>query len=490
MAQLSFLALVTEMPVEEHKPVASRQPHEEVSSAGGMAQIQQITQANNELANLKVLLNVETDVRAAADLDEWKFVVANETLKLTHAKQLFVFNCNDKIKLMAISGLTSFERSGDLASNFEKIISLTRLNNQIDTAQTVNPGALCPNEPGFMQDYPFRNLLWVPLLSRDKEVIAGMLLASDQIWQDHNLVILQRLADTYAHAFVLFVSQKSVARQIKSKIRPKKWMSLLMVASLVAILALPVSMSALAPFEIAPRDPIIVTAPIDGVIDDILVKPNAVVEKGQVIVLFADTVLKNKYELSQREVLVAAAQQKKASQLAFDDVRGQQEVRIAVANHQLKIATRSSAKQMLERATIKAQRAGVVLYSDKSALLGRPVKLGEKIMLIANPASIELQIDVGVDDAILLKRNAKVQVFLDSDPVNSRQAVVEYIEYRAKVRNGQILSYRVVARLLGNQKPLPGLGVRGTAKLYGEDVPLAFYLFRRPLSTLRQWIGI
>ena len=33
------------------------------------------------------------------------------------------------------------------------------------------------------------------------------------------------------------------------------------------------------------------------------------------------------------------------------------------------------------------------------------------------------------------------------------------------------------------------IGWHGTAKIYGEDVPLFFYLFRRPLSAIRQFVG-
>ena len=33
------------------------------------------------------------------------------------------------------------------------------------------------------------------------------------------------------------------------------------------------------------------------------------------------------------------------------------------------------------------------------------------------------------------------------------------------------------------------LGLHGTAKVYGEEVSLGYYLLRRPLSALRAWTG-
>jgi len=472
------------------KATVPRQQNVHSVTASKSSHLQQVTRANSEVTNLKILLAIEAESRAASTVDEWKFVVANETLKLSHAKQVFVFRCSQNTRVMAISGLASFERSGVLASNIEKIISVLRSENEDKVIRTVDPASLCPTTPGLLKDYPYKQLLWIPLLSRSNELLGGMLLASDTIWQDHDLVILKRLTETYAHALSSLVAEQSMTKQLKGGLGPIKLIGLYTVVFVLFTLTFPVSMSALAPFEIAPRNPIVITAPLDGVIENIFVEPNAVVQKGQTIISFADTILKNRHELSKSEVRVASAQQKKATQLAFDNIRGQQEFRIAIANHQLKIAKRNYSREMLDRASTKAQRGGVVLYSDKNALLGRPVKLGERIMLIANPNNIELQINVGVDDAIFLKPNARVKVFLDSDPVNSREAVIEYIEYQAKIRTDETLSYRIVAKLLGDPKNLPGLGVRGTAKLYGEDVPLAFYLFRRPLSALRQWVGI
>jgi hypothetical protein len=34
------------------------------------------------------------------------------------------------------------------------------------------------------------------------------------------------------------------------------------------------------------------------------------------------------------------------------------------------------------------------------------------------------------------------------------------------------------------------MGLKGTAKIYGDKVPLFYYLMRRPISALRQTFGI
>jgi multidrug efflux pump subunit AcrA (membrane-fusion protein) len=52
-------------------------------------------------------------------------------------------------------------------------------------------------------------------------------------------------------------------------------------------------MSTLAPAKIVAKDPLIVNAPIDGVIAEILVLPNTVVSEGQVLFKYEDTTFRS-----------------------------------------------------------------------------------------------------------------------------------------------------------------------------------------------------
>jgi HlyD family secretion protein len=130
------------------------------------------------------------------------------------------------------------------------------------------------------------------------------------------------------------------------------------------------------------------------------------------------------------------------------------------------------------------------VFAGKNELIGRPVAVGERLLEIADPAHVEFRIDVPVADAIILREGARVKVFLDSNPLRSTEATVVRSDYLARVNDGVQLSFRVVARLDGNTGPIPRLGARGTAQIYGDKVALLFYLLRRPYSTIRQWTGL
>jgi hypothetical protein len=52
----------------------------------------------------------------------------------------------------------------------------------------------------------------------------------------------------------------------------------------------------------------------------------------------------------------------------------------------------------------------------------------------------------------------------------------------------EVLSYKISASFEGEE--IPRIGLRGTAKIYGSRVTLFYYLFRKPITFVRQLIGV
>ena len=65
--------------------------------------------------------------------------------------------------------------------------------------------------------------------------------------------------------------------------------------------------------------------------------------------------------------------------------------------------------------------------------------------------------------------------------------MLERAAYAAELMPGGNLAYRLDARFI---EKAPRIGLRGTAKVYAKRVPLAVYLFRRPLAALRKTLGL
>ncbi len=469
-------ASAQQAPTRAPAPSATEPPRAAVSLAG-------------ETSGLLALLALEEKARQAANVQELRYLIANETRHLTQARQIFVLDGRAAPRIEAASGVQTIDRFAPLVVGMESMLAAFASAGDGDASGDLRLDDIDHAEKELLSSYPFRYGLHIGFRSPAGDLIGGMLLVREAPFEAPAAAVATRLGGVYAHALALLNARPGVGKQLAGVVTHRRKVVGLAAAIALAALALPVSMTTLAPFEVAPRDPIIVAAPLEGVIEKVLVEPNQTVREGQPLLSFADTMLRNRLEVAEREVLVAEARVKKSTQLAFDDARGRQEVGIALAEHALKTAERNFARELLARAAVKADRAGIAICADKRTLAGKPVALGERIMQIADAQRVEIAIDVPVSDAIVLQAGARAKIFLDSDPLLPREAIVEHADYQARVKPGNALAYRVVASL-ADDKDLPRLGVRGVAQIYGEKVPLAFYLFRRPLTAARQWSGL
>ena len=83
-----------------------------------------------------------------------------------------------------------------------------------------------------------------------------------------------------------------------------------------------------------------------------------------------------------------------------------------------------------------------------------------------------------------------MRLFLDASPLDARSAAITYASHEARRTPDNVMAYRITAELDPAVKNLPRIGARGTAQLFGEETTLFFFLFRRPISALRQYVGL
>lgn len=439
-------------------------------------------------SGLLALLRVEAEARAASTERDLGFLIANETRKLVRARQIFVMSGQaGAMQTIAVSSLSAVDRTAPLINWVEGMVNAAIPKGESADAVELDvnaDGGSATGAPGAA--YPFRALIALPLRHRAGDLFGAVVLAREQPWSEQDLAIGKRLAGTYAHAWSALALPKL----------PHAWRSwsrrkLAAVAVVLAAMAfVPVPLSAIAPAEVVARGALVVATPIDGVIESVAVEPNQAVTAGDILVRLADTTLKNKLEIAEREVTVADARLKQSTQMAFSDPRGMHELGIARAELALKIAERNFARDMLARSVVRATRSGMAVFADKRELTGKPVAVGERIMEIADPSAVELKVELPVADAIALQPGARVLAFLDSDPLRPFAGRVERSDYKARPGEGDIAAFRVIASFQADKRDLPRLGVRGTAQISGDDVPLGFFLFRRPIAAARQWTGL
>ena len=446
---------------------------------------------SDETAGLRLLLRITADCREAKDLRELQMIMANETRKLIKARQVYVFFKHRQMRLHAISGLAKLNMSAPLVQDVQSLIRKLENRRSLSVAGKSTFNDLADIDTNFLSNCPFHNFYWLPLKTRDDDLIGGLLLAREEHWHEVDDNVANHLAEIYAYSMALMLAEPSLKwkRSLNRMIRGRP---ALLVGSCLffAAMFIPIQMSAIAPVEISAQRPFIVAAPFEGMIEEILVEPSEEVRENQILVRLSNSVLRNKLEVAKEEVQIAEARLNKVNHLAFVSKEGQHSLRVAMADLKLKQAKLRFAREMYERAEIKAERDGVAIFANKQALLGKPVQVGDRIMQIADPAFIEVRIDMPVGDALLLERGASARVFLDSDPLNARDARIEYSDYKAHQTAAGLMAFRATANFIDEAAHHPRIGVRGTAQVFGEETVLGIFLFRRPLAALRQWIGL
>ncbi len=442
-----------------------------------------------ESAGLSLLLQLEAMARNAESDKALQFLIVNESRRLINYRQAFLFSARGKSKksfhVEAASSLSIIDHSSPFIDWLNHIVLDLQQSRNIDSIQQIDANS-CPEK--FKQDweeYSLPFVLWCPLVMPNGNMIGGIWLAKETPWTENEVTLVKRLSDSYAHAWGALMGVKHFNRESKiKKIIP--WAVILF---LLAIGLIPIRMSALAPVEIVAKDPVIVSASIDGVISDVSRLPNTFVEKGDTVFIYEDTNLRNQYEISKKTLSVTVAELKKARQAAFGDKKSKAEIALLKSQVELRQAELDYAEELLKQVKVKAEKKGLLIYTDKDDWIGRSVRVGERIMEIADPEQIKFKIELAVTDAIVLKEGADVDVFLDIAPLHSLSATLIETTYNAEINPSDVLVYKLHAELLENNEKLR-IGLQGTAKIYGNKVSLFFYLFRRPISAIRQFFGL
>lgn len=428
-------------------------------------------------SRLEQLLTLEAAIREQPSAAALALHSVNEPLALLGFEQAFFlrFNGRGRARVEAVSSVADPDRTSQLLRAVAVAVS--------SFAEPDHPRigrVLLPAD----QRYPFSNALWLPMNGRDGRLFAGLLALRGKDWTEGDLIVGKRLAGTYSHALQA-LTPPSLLRHITIP----RWLKLAAPSAVLAALLVPVPLTTLAPFEVIPDNPGIVSAPIDGVISEILVDPNARVSRGQPLFRFDGTALRAEADVAAQRVVVAATRLATAQQGAFSDLEAKRSLAIVEKELVLAQAESAYADDMLAKVTVTAPEDGVAIFTAKSDWTGRPVHTGEKVMEVADPARIAYRADLAVHDSVALEPGATVRLFLDSDPLSPRRGKVRELSYHASQLPGGQLAYRVLA--IAEEGTLADrIGLRGTAQISGRTVSLGFFLFRRPLAALRQYFGV
>ena len=444
-------------------------------------------------ALLAALLQLEQLARGCARTEELAFVMVNETHALAPYRQAMLWRADahgGDGRIVALSGLAVPEPNAPFNVWLRAVLARHAGLHEDGTAAPLD---LDGGDSMHREHLP-RHSWCLPLnLSAGARPDALLVLLRDTAWTAADTPLLAMAADAYGHAWRALAQGKRAQPSISAMARlrqlgtARRWW-LAAGAALLVVLCLPVRQSVLAPAEVVARAPVTVRAPLQGVVDRIAVKPNQAVKRGELLVELDARELAARLESARQAQAVADAELRQGQQQALFDERSRTALGLLTGKREQAAGDVDYLERALARTRIHAERDGTVIFDDPADWIGKPVALGERIMLVADPAATELDIQLPVADAIALAAGARVQLFLNTAPATPLAASVMRVGYRAAPGADGTLAYRVRAGF--TQTNGARIGLKGTAKLYGERTLLIVYLLRRPLATVRVWLGL
>ncbi len=445
-------------------------------------------QSNPQLVALSTLLQLEKDARHAESPTEFGFIVVNDTHRLCPYDQAVqcIIKSSGNIKIVSVSGVATIDANAPMIQWLRILLKhYVKDSEKVRKIQVIQAEELPTSLKSGWKTWSQGQALWCPFIhTQEGTVESGLLLFRKRTWLDAEKTILGYLMDGYAHAWYALHGTRTHRRPLR------RWLIwILIICSIAGALLISIRESVLAPAEVIAQSPLVVTAPIEGAIKQMYVQPNQPIEIGQKLFSLDDTVQKNRYIIAKENLAVAQVDLLRVEQKAFFDPKSKAEIALLRAQVKKSEAELKYVADVLERLEVRAEQAGIAIFADVNDWIGKPVRVGEKVMILAKPELTEIKMWISVADAINLEPETTVLLFLNTNPTHPLDAFLYQTSYEAELTPEGWLAFRAKAKFR-HQGSLTRIVMKGTAKIYVKEVKLYYYLLRRPWATVRQYLGL
>lgn len=331
-------------------------------------------------------------------------------------------------------------------------------------------------------------VLWLPILEEGR-LLAGLWLErwGGRAWSLPELKLTASLAVSYAAAWRAHHRPPKWGLLARRLLRPNK-LGLAALALLVLSLMWQVPLRVVAPCEVVPKDPWVVTAPLNGVIAEVAVQPGQEVNPGDPLFSYDKRTALEELKVARQQVEIIRSGLNRAKLQAFVDPKSRAEVGLLEHRLEQEETRLQMAQYTVGKLEVVAETQGRVVLDDPHRWRGRPVALGEMVLMIVNPQSNKVRIWLPETDNVDFDRDHPLQVVLNAFPEREHQARLTYVAQNV-VTNPEGVASVLAEAGWQTEQPQMRIGLKGMAVLYGRRVPLAYWLLRKPLASARNFLG-
>lgn len=447
---------------------------------------------NNQILQLLLLVNrLQLTAFRAPNAETLGFIIVNDTHQIFKYNRAFLYSFDHKPpRLIAISGQHKVNKETEFYQKSNRLIShlINPSEPQLVTAESFEK-----EKDVFNEIFPHGNQLkyWLPIKIDDKLRLGLWLEVTPPVNQKERNpqeelnFLVNTLAPGYGAAWQKFDRSKKIKPFLKSKYF---WIPTLLVTALLLVL-IQVPLRIIAPVEIIPKKPVIITAPLEGVVNEIKVKPGQEVKKGDLLFEYDKRLPLQELKTAEEQVEIAKAEYDRASTLGLSDSKALAEVELLRLKLAKEESTLELAKIQASKLEVKAALSGVVTIDYPEEWSGKPVRVGEKIMTLSDPSQTKVRIWIPENDNIVIDPAKPLHIILNTDPDKRLYADLEYISFESRIGEGEVPAF-VAEAAWEEGTPEVKLGLKGTAVIYGDEVPLIYFIIRKPLASFRRITGL
>lgn len=412
------------------------------------------------------------------------FIILNDTINLIRYDRALLWDFTQKDPvLLGISGESTVNKNSPLVKKWKSSI--------LDIKE--------PQKPQILSFTPLSTpkgeeatatMLWLPVFVEGKMEL-GLWLELWEVGKDSTPppeiinLLMNFLMPTYG------TSWKKLNAPYAQFSKLMKASTLYIIGAVILTLSflIPTPLRIVCPCEIVPKDPVLITAPLEGVIETIHVKPGEIVAKDTPLFEYEKSYPLKELEVARKQVEVLQSEVKRASTLGYHDQKVRTDLSILGLKLEKERANLDLAEFRAGHLIVESPINGVVVLDNPDEWRGKPVRIGEKILAVTDPKDCKVRIWMPEGDNVEINRDVPITIYLNVSPEQSHNAMITYIANETVISDHQIPSFITEAHLT-EMTPDIKLGLKGTAVLYGDKVSLFYYVMRKPWALLRRFTGV
>ncbi len=442
-----------------------------------------------QVEGLATLLVLDDEIRRLTNLREFAFFSVNETHRLIPYHTAYLWQKKEFIgtHLIMQSGAAELDINAPANLWIKELISFTlEKSSEKNKIHAIDP---TKNEIDELKsDWPENlptHLLWCPFLDKNKKITGGLIFFREENFTPPEIKMLSWLISSYQYAWTSLNRPGHISTLQKLKSKPY----LIGLGFILLIIILfPVHLTVLGTATVIPLNPVLINAPMQGIIKTIWVNPGDKITKGQVLLSMDKSDLQANVDVDEKNLLLTKTKLRAVINETFTNKGSHEDEPILQSQVAIDQANIDYTNNLLQRADVKSPIDGIVIFDNKEDWLGQPVRTGERILVVADPKYVALKITIPVSENILLEKGDNGE-FFTYGALNPIPVKITILGYNAIFMPNKILSYQLKAKFV-DLSEAPQIGTQGTVKLYGKHVPFIYYLLRRPLQTMRITLGL